>query len=96
MRWWARRESNPRPPACKAGALDQLSYIGMDEATIDGLFKIDNYNSSLGTANETGTGLGLVLCNEFSKINKGSIRVESKLGEGSTFYLKLPTTLIEN
>jgi len=68
----------------------------MDEATIDGLFKIDNYNSSLGTANETGTGLGLVLCNEFSKINKGSIRVESKLGEGSTFYLKLPTTLIEN
>ncbi len=70
--------------------------IGIDEATIDGLFKIDNYNSSLGTANETGTGLGLVLCNEFSKINKGSIRVESKLGEGSTFYLKLPTTLIEN
>lgn len=25
-RSWAKRESNPRPPACKAGALDQLSY----------------------------------------------------------------------
>lgn len=70
--------------------------IGMDEATLDGLFKIDNFNSSLGTANETGTGLGLVLCKEFAQINKGSIRVESKLGEGSIFYLKLPTIILEN
>lgn len=23
---WDKRDSNPRPPACKAGALNQLSY----------------------------------------------------------------------
>ena len=24
--WWEQRESNPRPSACKADALNQLSY----------------------------------------------------------------------
>jgi len=64
--------------------------VGMDEATLDNLFKIDSYNSTLGTANEVGTGLGLVLCKEFAEINHSSIRVESELEKGSTFFIKLP------
>lgn len=64
--------------------------VGMDEATLDNLFKIDSYNSTLGTANEVGTGLGLVLCKEFAEINHSSIRVESELEKGSTFFVTLP------
>lgn len=64
--------------------------VGMDQVTMDKLFQIDKYTSTLGTANETGTGLGLVLCKEFSSINKGTIRVESNLGIGTTFYVSIP------
>ncbi len=69
----------------------QDNGVGMDQQTLEKLFKIDEYNSTLGTANETGTGLGLVLCREFSIINKGSIRVESSLGVGTTFFVTVPT-----
>ncbi len=37
-----------------------------------------------------GTGLGLALCREVMESHKGRIRVESTLGQGTTFTLKLP------
>jgi signal transduction histidine kinase len=37
-----------------------------------------------------GTGLGLALCREVIEAHKGRIRVESTLGKGTTFTLKLP------
>ncbi len=64
--------------------------VGMDRQILDKIFQFDKYTTTLGTANETGTGLGLVLCNEFANINKGQIRIESTLGSGSTFYLSIP------
>lgn len=45
--------------------------------------------STPGTANEKGTGLGLILCKEFVEKNGGTIWLESKPGEGSTFYFTL-------
>jgi signal transduction histidine kinase len=45
--------------------------------------------STRGTANEKGTGLGLILCKEFVEKNGGTIWLESKPGEGSTFYFTL-------
>ncbi|MCZ4693622.1 PAS domain-containing sensor histidine kinase [Ancylomarina euxinus] len=54
------------------------------------LFHLDNQYSSLGTAMETGTGLGLILCKEFIDINNGEIWVESEGGKGSCFSFTVP------
>lgn len=48
------------------------------------------YQTSNGTMNEKGTGLGLVLCKDFVEKNGGEIGVESKEEEGSEFYFTLP------
>lgn len=43
-----------------------------------------------GQNNETGTGLGMLLVKEYLDKNGGTLRIESTLGEGSKFYVKLP------
>ncbi|HEY4787849.1 MAG TPA: ATP-binding protein, partial [Bacteroidales bacterium] len=54
------------------------------------LFKIETNISTRGTSQETGTGLGLILCKEFVEKHKGMIWVESKENEGTTFRFTLP------
>lgn len=54
------------------------------------LLEPTNTFSSPGTAAEVGTGIGLILCREFSELNNGSIYFESELGIGTTFFLTLP------
>ncbi|RYE28265.1 MAG: HAMP domain-containing histidine kinase [Sphingobacteriaceae bacterium] len=46
-------------------------------------------NSTYGTKQEKGTGLGLVLCKEFAELQNGTIGFESNNGAGTTFYFKL-------
>jgi signal transduction histidine kinase len=46
--------------------------------------------STNGTAQEQGTGLGLMLCKEFLAKNEGCMRIESEPGKGSTFSFTLP------
>jgi len=46
--------------------------------------------TTFGTANEKGTGLGLLLCREFAEANQGIFRAESTPGKGSRFYFTLP------
>lgn len=61
--------------------------IGMDTNTIDYLFDAKANSSKQGTNNEVGTGLGLLLCNDFAKLINGKLTAESKPGEGSCFCL---------
>lgn len=46
--------------------------------------------STRGTANEKGTGLGLILCKEFIERNGGAISMESEIGKGTTFFITMP------
>ncbi len=63
--------------------------IGMSEEKVRNLFKIEHNYRSAGTDKEAGTGLGLVLCNEFIEINSGTIKVISQENVGSSFIFTL-------
>lgn len=65
--------------------------IGISDEDISILFDINDNKSRKGTEDEKGTGLGLVLCREFTELNGGTIKVESKLGQGSKFTISLPS-----
>ncbi len=63
--------------------------IGISEEDLEKLFKIDSKLRNPGTANEPGTGLGLILCKEFVEKHGGKMLVQSTLNEGSTFGFTL-------
>lgn len=64
--------------------------IGMSEEVMKKIFDISAKQSSLGTNQEKGTGLGLILCKEFVERNNGTLSVESQPNVGSTFKFTLP------
>jgi signal transduction histidine kinase len=63
---------------------------GLHPDNLARLFDISQIQSTTGTAEETGTGLGLVLCKEFVEKHGGKIWVESEYGKGSEFKFTLP------
>ena len=64
--------------------------VGINKEAIDKLFRIDESYSTLGTQNEKGTGLGLLLCKEFVEKHDGRIWIESEVGKGSKFHFSVP------
>jgi len=64
--------------------------VGMSAEDLGKLFRIDQKMHRRGTANEQGTGLGLIICREFIEMNGGGISVESEPGKGSRFIFTLP------
>ncbi len=67
------------------------SGIGLSQQELDNLFTLNNNFTKRGTANEEGSGLGLILCKDLTEKNEGTIQAHSTLNEGSTFTIVLPT-----
>lgn len=63
--------------------------IGMSNEKQQSIFSL-NVESTFGTNNEKGVGLGLMLCMEFIKAQNGKIWLESTPGEGTCFYISVP------
>ncbi len=68
--------------------------VGITPEIIQTIFEKNQHYSSTGTANEQGTGLGLMLVKDFVKINNGKIDIVSNGGAGTSFTVILP--LVEN
>jgi PAS domain S-box-containing protein len=64
--------------------------IGIEKENLDNLFRIGNKESRRGTANETGTGIGLFLCKEMIDKHGGKIIVKSEVNKGTTFSFTIP------
>ena len=64
--------------------------MGISEENQSKLFKTETNYTTYGTANEEGSGLGLLLCKDFAVKNGGDISLESKEGVGSIFSILLP------
>jgi two-component system sensor histidine kinase/response regulator len=64
--------------------------VGISPENIEKIFKIDSTHTTAGTQNESGTGLGLILCREFIEKHGGEMNVESEINKGSEFYFTLP------
>ncbi|MFW6290654.1 MAG: sensor histidine kinase, partial [Mariniphaga sp.] len=69
--------------------------VGIPDAEVNKLFRLDEHYTTEGTQKERGTGLGLILCREFVEKHGGKIWVKSRTGEdsqqGSTFFFTLPS-----
>jgi PAS domain S-box-containing protein len=64
--------------------------VGVPKSAINKLFRIDEDYTTVGTQNEKGTGLGLVLCKDFVEKHSGKIWVESEQEKGTTIYFTIP------
>lgn len=65
--------------------------VGMEEEQVNKLFSIESHSTTLGTENESGSGLGIILCQEFLEKHGTHLEVESRLNEGTTFRFTLTT-----
>jgi len=70
----------------------QDTGVGMTEAVMASLFRIDTHHSTVGTENEPGTGLGLIICQEMVQRNGGKIWVTSEVSKGTTMQFTVPYT----
>ena len=64
--------------------------VGISKTDQEKLWNNSNPHSTIGTDNEKGTGLGLLLCKDFVEKHGGKIWVESEEGFGSNFKIQLP------
>lgn len=64
--------------------------LGIKNDKIEGLFDPEKHNSTYGTENEMGTGIGLLLCNDIAKRHQWVLDVKSELGKGTTVSIVMP------
>jgi len=66
--------------------------VGMNEEQIRNLFRLDSRQSRRGTADEQGSGLGLIVCKELLEKHGSELQVESEEGKGSRFWFTIMKT----
>lgn len=80
--------------ATQAGELIELTIsdtgVGIPDSKLEDIFKLQAQKSTWGTEGEKGLGLGLQLVQEFIELNKGTVKVQSQEGAGTTFVVNLP------
>jgi signal transduction histidine kinase len=64
--------------------------VGFDDEVASKLFKEDEHITTYGTANEKGTGLGLLICKNLIEQSGGTIWAEGKPNQGATFCFIIP------
>lgn len=64
--------------------------VGISKDNLDKILSDNSFFTTYGTENEKGTGLGLKLCRNFINLNKGTLKIDSKLHKGSAFSFTLP------
>ncbi|WP_345950707.1 MULTISPECIES: hybrid sensor histidine kinase/response regulator [unclassified Mucilaginibacter] len=69
----------------------QDAGVGMSKETMSKLFNRSGFPTVLGTSQERGTGLGLMLVKDFVVQHGGTISVESEVGQGTCFKFTMPT-----
>lgn len=69
--------------------------IGIAESDLGHIFEEFRQGNQTLIREQGGTGLGLAITNRLVEMMQGKITVESKLGQGSTFYVEIPRHLME-
>ncbi len=64
--------------------------VGLSKTNLHKIFRLDNDYLALGTAQEKGAGIGLLLCKEYVEKNGGKIWADSEENKGSRFYITIP------
>jgi signal transduction histidine kinase len=64
--------------------------IGIKPEIMEKLFSFSYIHSTKGTANESGTGLGLLLCKEFVEKQGGKIWIDTEVNKGTTVSFTIP------
>jgi len=77
------------PPDALTTVAIQDSGVGIEPEIIQSIFR-HRSTSTVGTAKERGTGLGLLFCMDILEAHGGALNVNSLPNEGSTFYVTLP------
>ncbi|NEW81071.1 MAG: hypothetical protein GZ094_01715 [Mariniphaga sp.] len=65
--------------------------VGIPEENLANLFDIKTHQSTKGTMQESGTGLGLLICKEFIEKHGGNIHIYSTIGEGTQISFDIPS-----
>ena len=83
--------------AAEKGEMIEISVkdsgVGIPQDVLINLFNLENPNSAKGTAEEKGTGLGLILCKELIEKNGGQIWIESKVTIGTKVFFTIPKAI---
>jgi two-component system sensor histidine kinase/response regulator len=64
--------------------------LGIPEHVVEKIMIHNQHHTTPGTANEQGSGLGLVMVKDFISSNNGKLNIKSKEGEGTEIWISLP------